>query len=317
MNNHIISCSLDGKIKFWEFLTGRLVHEINWAPMTAITGCRYHAANDLIAFSCDDQSIRVVDIETKQTIREFWGCQGKINDFTFSNDGRWIIAASQDAIIRVWDLPTSHLIDAIRLEQPCTALAFSVTGEYLAAAAEGQLGVHVWTNKTLFTHVPTRQISEKEIGRVSGPTTSGEGGQGLIDAAFEETTQADEDSVAAPSIDQLSTDMMTLSLVPRSRWQTLLHLDLIKKRNKPQEAPKQPEKAPFFLPSTTNSSAPKVDDVKIAGSESESQSRITRFDRSTRSEEAFTSKLRAGAESGDCEFLIHRPAHSNANLNLR
>ncbi|KAK6065839.1 WD domain-containing protein [Seiridium cupressi] len=320
MNKQIISCSLDGKIKFWEFLTGRLAHEISWAPMTAITGCRYHAANDLVAFSCDDHSIRVVDIETKQTIREFWGCQGKINDFVFSNDGRWMIAASQDAIIRVWDLPTSHLIDAIRLEQPCTALAFSVTGEYLAAAAEGQLGVNVWTNKTLFTHVPTRQISEREIGHVSGPTTSGEGGQGLIDAAFEEEAPGDEDSVAAPLIDQLSTDMMTLSLVPRSRWQTLLHLDLIKKRNKPKEAPKLPEKAPFFLPSTTNSSGPKVDEVKTTDSETQGHSRITKFDRSTRSEEAFTSKLRAGAEGGDYNELIEylkSLSPSSADLELR
>ncbi|KAH6659575.1 Utp21 specific WD40 associated putative domain-containing protein [Truncatella angustata] len=320
MNKYIISCSLDGKIKFWEFLTGRLVHEISWAPMTAITGCRYHAANDLIAFSCDDGSIRVVDTETKQTIREFWGCQGKINDFTFSNDGRWIVAASQDAVIRVWDLPTSHLIDAIRLEQPCTALAFSTTGEYLAAAAEGQLGVNIWTNKTLFTHVPTRQISEKEVGQVAGPTTSGEGGQGLIEAAFEEEVPADEDTVAAPSIDQLSSDMMTLSLVPRSRWQTLLHLDLIKQRNKPKEAPKLPEKAPFFLPSTTNSIMPKADDATAAGNGHQSLSRITRFDHSSRSEEAFTSKLRAGAETGNYdEFIEHLKSlsPSSADLELR
>ena len=118
MNKTIVSCSLDGKIKFWEFLTGNLLAEINWAPMVAVTGCQYHAANDLMAFACDDNSIRVVDIETRQTIREFWGCQGKINDFCFSNDGRWVVAASQDSFIRVWDLPTSHLIDAIHLERP-------------------------------------------------------------------------------------------------------------------------------------------------------------------------------------------------------
>ena len=218
MNKTVISCSLDGKIKFWEFLTGNLLGEINWAPMTAITGCRYHAANDLMAFSCDDNSIRVVDTETRQTIREFWGCQSKINDFCFSNDGRWIVAASQDSIVRVWDLPTSHLIDAIRLERPCKALAFSTTGEYLAAASEGELGVSIWTNKTLFTHVPTRQISESTVEQVAGPTASGEGGQGLLEAAFEEELSVeDDDAVTAPDLDQLSAEMMTLSLVPRSR----------------------------------------------------------------------------------------------------
>lgn len=309
MNKLVITCSLDGTVKFWEFLTGNLVEQIDWAPMTKVTGCRYHAANDLIAFSCDDNSIRVVDIETKQTIREFWGCQGAINDFCFSNDGRWIVAASQDSIIRVWDLPTSHLIDAFGLETPCTALAFSGTGEYLAASNEGQLGVNIWTNRAVFKHVPTRQISEKEIGQVSGPTASGEGGQGVVEAAFEESGQegGDEDGVAAPNLDQLSADMMTLSLVPKSRWQTLLHLDLIKRRNKPTEAPKAPEKAPFFLPSLNGDKAQGQHVSSTAPQDAESTSRITKHDWS-RSQEAFTMKLRQGAMTGNCKsnatFLI-------------
>lgn len=305
MNKNVITCSLDGKVKFWEFLTGNLLEEINWAPMTGITGCRYHAANDLIAFSCDDNSVRVVDIETKQTIREFWGCQGKINDFIFSNDGRWIVAASQDAIIRVWDLPTGHLIDAIRLEKPCTALAFSTTGEYLAATIEGELGVNIWNNRTLFTHVPTRQISEESIQQISGPTASGEGGHGLLEAAFDEevSQEGEEDEVAPPSLDQLSTDMMTLSLVPRSRWQTLLHIDLIKQRNKPTEAPKLPEKAPFFLPSATSTGVSNSDSTQQKTDQDPSQSRITRFDRN-RAEQEFTSKLRTGAATGNCKFIL-------------
>jgi U3 small nucleolar RNA-associated protein 21 len=303
LNRTVVSCSLDGKIKFWDFVTGSLVDEIDWAPMTKITACRYHAANDLIAFACDDHSIRVVDVETKQTIREFWGCRGDITDFCFSNDGRWIVAASQDSIIRVWDLPTSHLIDAFRLEKPCTALAFSATGEYLAGAVEGNLGLQIWTNRTLFKHVPTRQISDKEIGEISAPTTSGEGGQGLIEATFEADAdeQGEEDGVTAPVLDQLSADMMTLSLVPKSRWQTLLHIDLIKARNKPKEAPKAPEKAPFFLPSVggATSLVPAVEEKGKDG-ESGRGSRLTQLDR-TRNHQALTSKLLVCGQSGDCK----------------
>ncbi|KAK0714570.1 Utp21 specific WD40 associated putative domain-containing protein [Lasiosphaeris hirsuta] len=319
LNRSVISCSLDGKIKFWDFLTGNLVDEIDWSPMTKITGCRYHPGNDLIAFSCDDHSIRVVDIETRHTIREFWGCRNTINDFCFSNDGRWIVAASQDAIIRVWDLPTSHLIDAFKLDNPCTAIAFSSTGEYLAGATQGELGVHIWTNRTLFTHVPTRQISEKEIGLVEGPTVSGEGGQGMLDAAFEVEVAAEEDeNLSAPVVDQLSADMMTLSLVPKSRWQTLLHIDLIKQRNKPKEAPKLPEKAPFFLPAVGGdpNKQPALDAAKEAGV---ATSRITQLDR-TRAEQVFTSKLLRGAATGDYnDFIDHLKAlpPSTADLELR
>lgn len=228
LNRYIISCSLDGKVKFWDLLTGHLIDEINWFPMTGIIDMRYHASNDLIALTCDDLSIRIVDIETKKTIRELWGCRIGITDLCFSNDGRWVIAASKDSVIRVWDLPTGHLIDAIRTSSICTALAFSGTGEFLATACEGEVGVNIWNNRTLFTHVPTRHISENEIAELLGPTASGEGGHQLIDGAFQDDDEEAEDSFAANSLDQLSEDMMTLSLVPKSRWQTLLHLDLIK-----------------------------------------------------------------------------------------
>ncbi|KAH6632721.1 Utp21 specific WD40 associated putative domain-containing protein [Chaetomium tenue] len=327
LNRTVISCSLDGKIKFWDFVTGSLVDEIDWAPMIKITACRYHAGNDLIAFACDDHSIRVVDVETKQTIREFWGCRGDINDFCFSNDGRWIVAALQDSIVRVWDLPTSHLIDAFRLEKPCTALAFSATGEYLAGAVEGDLGVQLWTNRTLFKHVPTRQISDKEIGQISAPTASGEGGQGLIEAAFEAAAEdeqqaaEEEDGVTAPVLDQLSADMTTLSLVPKSRWQTLLHIDLIKERNKPKEAPKAPEKAPFFLPAVGGAAA--ALNALVPAGETKTReaegSRLTQLDRA-RNQQALTSKLLVCGASGDyTDFLEHLKSlgPSAADLELR
>ncbi|KAK4189303.1 Utp21 specific WD40 associated putative domain-containing protein [Podospora australis] len=322
LNKTVISCGLDGKIKFWDFVTGNLVDEIDWAPMTKIVGCRYHSGNDLIAFACDDHSIRVVDVVTKQTIREFWGCRGDINDFCFSNDGRWIVAAAKDCVVRVWDLPTSHLIDAFRLEAPCTALAFSATGEFLAGAMEGNLGVQLWTNRTLFQHVPTRQISEAEIGSVSAPTASGENGQGLIEAALEgggdEAEQ--DDGVTAPVLDQLSKDMMTLSLVPKARWQTLLHIDLIKQRNKPKEAPKAPEKAPFFLPSVGGNAG------LLPAAEEESKevvpsggSRLMQLD-TAREVQAFTSKLLVCGQRGDyTEFIEHMKSlpPSAADLELR
>ncbi|KAI6785420.1 uncharacterized protein J7T54_007062 [Emericellopsis cladophorae] len=319
MNKTVVSCALDGKIKFWDFLTGNLLEEINWAPMTFPTAIRYHAASNLVAFSCDDMSVRVVDMETKRTIREFWGPKDTINDFCFSHDGHWIIAASQDKIVRVWDLPTSHLIDAIKLEKPCRALAVSNSGEYLAATIQDQLGVTLWTNKALFKHVATRQISEKEIGLVAAPTVSGEGNAGMLDGAFEDSEEADDNAVVAPSLDQLSSDMMTLSLVPKARWQTLLHLDLIKQRNKPKEAPKLPEKAPFFLPSTTGAASTQGQEKADGAVEDLGRSRITKLDKA-RLEENFASKLREGADSGNYDRFIEQLkslSPSSADLELR
>lgn len=319
LNRTVISCGLDGKIKFWDFLTGIIQHEIDWHHLAAITASRYHRLSDLTALSCDDLAIRVVDIETKKTVRELWGCVGQISDFCFSNDGRWIIAASMDSVIRVWDLPTGHLIDAFRIEEACTALAFSTTGEFLATAHANNVGINLWTNRTLFTHVPTRHITEDDIAQATLPTSSGEGGKGLIEAAFEDSEDTPEDHSLAVSKDQLSQDLMTLSLVPRSRVQTLLHLETIAQRNKPIEPPKAPEKAPFFLPSSLSLSGAALSSSKAIIAESKQfqtpesadnpitlseRTRISKLASTSTSE--FTTLLHAAASSFDFEpFIAH------------
>ncbi|ODH50486.1 hypothetical protein GX48_03447 [Paracoccidioides brasiliensis] len=254
LNTTVISCGLDGRVKFWNFTTGHLQHELNWHPMCSITGLRHNISSDLVALSCDDLSIRIIDIETRKLVRELWGCTGQINDFCLSNDGRWVIAASMDSVIRVWDLPTGHLIDAFRMEKTCTALALSVTGEFLATAHADGVGVNVWNNRSLFVGVPTKHIGEEEerLVEVMEPTASGEGGEAILEAAFEEVdgNGGGGEGIQVLGMEQLSRDMVTLSVVPKSRWQTLLHLDVIKERNKPKDPPKIPQKAPFFLPST-------------------------------------------------------------------
>ncbi|KAI9817352.1 MAG: hypothetical protein M1832_004658 [Thelocarpon impressellum] len=302
-NKTVISCGLDGKVKFWGFASGVLLKEVDWSLETALLGSRYHRPSELLGLSCDDPSIRVVDTVTGRLVRELWGPLGHITDFCFSSDGRWIVAASTDSVIRVWDLPTGHLIDAVKLESVCTALAFSSTGDFIATAQAGEIGVNIWTNRTLFSHVPTRRISEAEIAEIAMPTASGEGGQALVEAAL-----VDGDEDAAPpddtrsAFDSLSHDITTLSLVPKSRWQTLLHLDVIKERNKPKEPPKAPERAPFFLPSLegpTKDTSVVEKQVPVANG-----SRLLKVDRGVAEREA-TVLLRNGGEGGDYGAFIN------------
>ena len=54
------------------------------------------------------------------------------------------------------------------------------------------------------------------------------------------------------SPEQISSELVTLSLLPNSRWQHLLQIDVIKQRNKPKEPIKVPKQAPFFLPTIPN-----------------------------------------------------------------
>ncbi|KAF2747948.1 Utp21-domain-containing protein [Sporormia fimetaria CBS 119925] len=312
LNRVLISCGEDGKVKFWDFNTTLLLHEIDWYPMTRPMSLRYHRASDLIAVACDDGSVRVIDIDTKRLIREFWAssqAQPRIVDYTFSNDGRWIVCATSDSTVRVWDLPTGHLIDGMRLSKPCTSIAFSPTGEYFATAQEGDVGIHIWTNRTLFTQVSTRHISEDEIATINAPTASGEGGEGLIEAAAEEEVVEEQEDTIVPVLDQLSKGIATLSLVPKAQWQTLLHLDVIRARNKPKEAPKAPEKAPFFLPSLSQNPTGGSQPDSLAAASDEPKSRISSSALASRSTAAastseFTRLLDTAAQTSDYEKML-------------
>jgi U3 small nucleolar RNA-associated protein 21 len=168
-------------------------------------------------------------------------------------------------------------------------------------------------NRALFIHIPTRHISENDITNMSNPTTSGEGGQGLLESAFDDDNlNVEADSAAISSLDQLSNDMMTLSLIPKSRWQTLVHLDLIRQRNKPIEPPKVPEMAPFFLPSLNSVNAiTSTEDDQSAFSNLE-KSRILKIAQGL-SDNPFSVLLREGAEMDDCTWLVSVFIYSGTN----
>lgn len=253
LNNYVLSCGSDGRFKFWDFQKGGLLHQIDLSQHGSINGLRLHRASNLCALSCGDDCIRIIDIDTRRIVRELRTPHSQIRDWCFSSDGRWIVACTADSVLRIWDLPTGHLIDAMRLARPCTAIAFSHTGEFFVTAQEDSCGIDVWTNRALFGHVSTLPLSEPSIAAIEAPAVSGENGLHLLAPALEDDTEKSEedayDGTLLPAVDQLSRDVETLSLVPRANWQNLLHLDLIRDRNKPIEPPKAPERAPFFLPS--------------------------------------------------------------------
>ena len=99
---------------------------------------------------------------------------------------------------------------------------------------------------------------------------------------------------------QLDGDLVTLTLLPRARWETLLNLEIIQLRNKPKEPPKPPEKAPFFLPTL-----PGVEqrfDVNSGEQEKKSKKPTRRLEKAAAATESvFLQKLSAEDPEGDCE----------------
>lgn len=171
---------------------------------------------------------------------------------TFSPDSRWIVSASLDGTVRTWDLPTGAMIDIFRVEDVVTCLAFSPDSDFLATAHVDNVGIFLWSNRTQYANVSLRSIPDDyDAQLLQLPSLTGSEDSDDEDLSEEEIVQEEK----MDTVDQLTDKMITLSMEPRAKWQNLLHLDTIKLRNKPKEAPKLPEKAPFFLPTLPGAKA--------------------------------------------------------------
>uniref|UniRef100_A0A1A8BDK5 WD repeat domain 36 n=1 Tax=Nothobranchius kadleci TaxID=1051664 RepID=A0A1A8BDK5_NOTKA len=239
LNQLTLTCGSDWLLKFWRFKKKTLQGEmkLNAAPASM----RLHRDSGMLAMALDDFTLIVVDIEMRKVVRKFGGHHGNITDMTFSPDSRWLVTVGMDCTIRTWDLPSGSLVDCFLVAMAPVGVSMSPTGDFLATAHVDSLGVYLWANRSLCGPVGLHPLpSDYQPAEEMLPGVSTE--ETLQDISLE-----DADDVYQ-SAAQLGAELVTLSLLPESRWKSLLHLDTIKKRNKPTAPPVAPPTAPFFLP---------------------------------------------------------------------
>ncbi|GAA6006013.1 rRNA-processing protein UTP21 [Rhodotorula paludigena] len=245
LNRIVVVSTLKGALHFFDFQSMKLLSTLT--VKASVTSILLQRDNGLLATVCDDLVIRIIDIETRRVVRELGGPRGRILDIAFSPDSRWVITTSQDSVIRTFDVPTGQLIDAFRTKTVATSVSFSPTGDFLASTHVDSVGIYLWANRAQFADVSMLSFVEEDVLEdVALPTVQGVTADASLSALTAPSRWEDIQPHTTP--DQLADSLLTLSLMPRSRWQTLLNLETIKARNKPKEAPKAPEKAPFFLP---------------------------------------------------------------------
>ncbi|CAA0393660.1 unnamed protein product [Arabidopsis thaliana] len=250
-NTLMISAGYHGDLKVWDFKKRELKSQ--WDVGCSLVKIVYHRVNGLLATVADDFVIRLYDVVTLKMVREFRGHTDRITDLCFSEDGKWVISSSMDGSLRIWDVILAKQIDGVHVDVPITALSLSPNMDVLATAHSDQNGVYLWVNQSMFSGLPSVEsyARGKDVVNVKLPSvsalTSSEADDDMDRQVLEnsEALQASSFSISQKQIPEL----VTLSLLPKSQWQSLINLDIIKARNKPIEPPKKPEKAPFFLPS--------------------------------------------------------------------
>ncbi|CCM04722.1 uncharacterized protein FIBRA_06910 [Fibroporia radiculosa] len=315
LNSVVIASTLDGTINFFDFHTTHL-DKLLVLPSDVIS-VTLHRDSGLLAAICDDLTIRIVDIETRSVVRELRGFRGRILDLAFSPDSRWLVTSSLDSIIRTFDIPTGRLIDAFRTSSVASTVAFSPTSDFLATAHVDSVGVYLWANRAQFSDVSFRSIPEDDIGtNVPLPSMQGSAEDEALEALSSLALAGQENPtnvfLMSPQFDG---DLVTLSLLPRSRWQTLLNFEVIQQRNKPKEPPKEPEKAPFFLPTLSGVEPRFVVESKDDTKNKKNTKRLQKA--SVSSASVFHQKLAAEDPQGDYnDFFAYAKSLSPAAMDL-
>uniref|UniRef100_A0A0E0Q0R7 Uncharacterized protein n=1 Tax=Oryza rufipogon TaxID=4529 RepID=A0A0E0Q0R7_ORYRU len=260
-NGSLISAGYGGDIKVWDFKSCKLKSRLDIGK--SVTKIAYHRANEfyaqltvlsyfmsgLLATVADDMVLILFDTVAMKMVRRFEGHTDRVTDLCFSEDGKWLISSSMDGTLRIWDISLARQIDAMHVDVSITSLSMSPNMDVLATTHVDQNGVYLWVNQALFS--PSTNVdnysSGKHVRNVRLPTVSS------TEKSEEEPIHSSEDSKESKVkpyviMDHQIPNMITLSLLPKSQWQSLANLDIIKVRNKPIEPPKKPEKAPFFLP---------------------------------------------------------------------
>ena len=117
----------------------------------------------------------------------------------------------------------------------------------------------------------------------------------------------------------VGSEVVTLTLLPRSKWQTLLNLDVIQvsvfpplffahsthhgqqRRNRPKEPPKAPERAPFFLPTL-----PGVETRFTIQEKGQEMTPARRTEKATANAKTmFSEKLSQEPKEGNCRRYVY------------
>lgn len=270
LNKTLVSVGSDAKLILWSFAT-HAPHRMSPVKLTTPATKLVHSRDtDLLAIALEDYSVILFDCSSFSIVRKFStlgsNCQhtGPISDVAFGPDGRNLYTSSFDGTLRVWDVPTNTCVDWMTFSSAPTALSLSTTGEFLATAHQGKLGISLWCDRSFFqtVHLDGANPPSKPF-QMDEPAAAAEeeNDDALMSRALNDKASALLSSLALTkknSENQDSADneqniipkkdgLITLSGLPAAHWKNLFHLELVKERNKPSEAPQKPPSAPFFL----------------------------------------------------------------------
>jgi len=117
LNHYLVSASRDGSVKLWDFFAQKELKSLQ-SEFPVETLC-YNQRNDIVAIATSSLDVQLLNVKSDlKRVRVFEGvATNKITDLCFSQpDGKWLLVASLDKSIRIFDILTGSLIDWVQFQ---------------------------------------------------------------------------------------------------------------------------------------------------------------------------------------------------------
>jgi len=117
----------DGALCLWD-LDAR--EKLTSVPV-GITSAAFDHTGRYLAAGTLRQTVTVWEVKDMRRVFELPGHQDRIGAVLFSPDGSWLVSASDDSTLRVWNILTGRVAIARQFDAAIQSLAFSPDGQYL------------------------------------------------------------------------------------------------------------------------------------------------------------------------------------------
>jgi WD40 repeat protein len=146
----IISFSIDGKLRFWDSVSGSAIGAPLRGPVSIEEQVAFSPDGRLIASSAHVRTIQLWDAKSGTAIGALLrGHEGSVRSVAFSPDGRVLASGADDGTVRLWDAKSGSAIGAPLKGHAdwVHSVAFSPDGR-LIASGSGDRTVRLWDAKS-------------------------------------------------------------------------------------------------------------------------------------------------------------------------
>ena len=274
LNHDQVSCD-ENVLAKWDFYSGMLRRQT-----TIDQGIKFikgdPVSNLLLVCTKKKHTIKQVEVSNWQIVRNLKGHKKAVLDCIQLNEQRKVISSSEDQTLKIWDIFTGNEIFCYKLKSAIVSFSINHAQNLLASVWKDCNYISLWKINKLsaYSELPVDFTYHSNIENVSGDKRAHYFSSEKADSANEEFENFDEgfydelesafddieDNDGDESEDQGQSDnqlirpltsttrhnkLNTFSEIPTNRWINLLHIDIIKQKNRPET--KQEMEIPFFL----------------------------------------------------------------------